>query len=354
MFSKVYRFSKVYIVVLNYNTWQDTIECLESVYKNYYDNYQVILVDNHSDNNSVEFLKMWAEGRLDIFLNDSNALKSKSFPPVKKPIAYKFYNENEINKDNCVGEINEAGNPRLIIIESNANRGFASGNNIALKYALFRNDFEYIWLLNNDTVIDGDSLAELVETADRHIKNANKTGVIGSKILSYDKPKLIQGAGAKYNKWLGTAKYIGLNEKDLGQFDEESIIRKADYVVGASMFVSKDFVADTGLLCEDYFLYFEELDWILRGKKRGWNIGYCWKSKVYHKEGATIGSNADGKRRSELSDYYIFKSRIIFTKRFYPNFIWTIYAGFIGIALNRIKRKQFKRLKMIWSIIKTT
>ena len=153
--------SKVYIVVLNYNTWQDTIECLESIYKSRYDNYQIILVDNNSNNDSVKFLKLWAEEGLDIITKSNNALKRNSFPPVKKPLGYRFYKEDD--KGNLkyeykeyINESNNAGGYPLIVIKADKNKGFSAGNNIGIKYALLSGDFKYIWLLNNDTVIDND------------------------------------------------------------------------------------------------------------------------------------------------------------------------------------------------------
>lgn len=347
---------KIYIVVLNYNTWQDTAECLESLYKSRYNNYQVILVDNKSNNDSVKFLKMWAEGGLDVVTKGNNTLKRNSFPPVKKPLGYYFYKEDDEGNlkyeyKECINESNKAEEYPLIVIKANKNKGFSAGNNIGIKYALLNGDFEYIWLLNNDTVIDNYSLDKLVEKADSYDKQKAKVGIIGSKVLFYNNPNIIQGVGVKYNKWLGTSKHIGIFEEDKGRYNNEESIFITDYIMGSSMFVNKKFINDVGLLCEDYFLYFEELDWILRGKQKGWNIGYCWESKVYHKEGATMGSNANGKLRSEQADYYTFKNRIVFTKKFFPKYIWTVYAGFFMVALNRLSRRQFKRLKIIWSVL---
>ncbi len=81
---------KVYIIILNYNGWADTIECLESVLRNDYPNYQVIVVDNNSPNNSMEYIKAWAEGKLDVWVNPNNPLRKLSSPPVSKSIPYVF------------------------------------------------------------------------------------------------------------------------------------------------------------------------------------------------------------------------------------------------------------------------
>ncbi|WP_211325081.1 glycosyltransferase family 2 protein [Hydrogenothermus marinus] len=89
---------KVYIIILNYNGWADTIECLESVLRNDYPNYQVIVVDNDSPNNSMEYIKAWAEGKLDVWVKPNHSLRYLSHPPIKKPIPYVYYNREEAEK----------------------------------------------------------------------------------------------------------------------------------------------------------------------------------------------------------------------------------------------------------------
>ena len=122
-------------------------------------------------------------------------------------------------------------------------------------------------------------------------------------------------------------------------------------MIGASTFVNLSFVKDVGLLCEDYFLYFEEMDWALRAKQKGWELGYSCKSKVYHKESASIGSSSLRKQSSELGDYYRLKNKLIFTKKYFRRYLLSVYLSFILILLKRIKRRQFKRAKIIIELI---
>ena len=86
---------KVYIILLNYNGWKDTIECLESVLKNDYENYQIIVVDNDSPNNSMKFIINWAEGKQEVIYDDNSQLKHLSQPFEKKPLDYVFYTKEE-------------------------------------------------------------------------------------------------------------------------------------------------------------------------------------------------------------------------------------------------------------------
>jgi len=356
-------YPKVYIIVLNYNGWADTIECLESVLRNNYPNYQVIVVDNNSPNHSMEYIKAWAEGKLDVWVKPDHPLRHLSFPPIKKPISYVYYTREEAEKGgNCNLEksfhqptsksfshsvaqpADYTTNHPLILIQTGRNLGFAGGNNVAIRYALAKDDFEYIWFLNNDTVIERDTLSKLVQKFEKYRKLPKKIGIVGSKLLYYDNPKMIQGIGGIYNKWFAVAKHLGVFEEDKGQYDNEEVLDKIDYIIGASMLVSRDFIKEVGLMCEDYFLYFEELDWTLRGNQKGYGLGYCWESKVYHKEGKSIGSSSKGEKKSEIADYYGLRNRIVFTKKFFPKYLWSVYLGFLVVIWNRIKRGQFKRI----------
>ena len=343
--------NKIYIILLNYNNWKDTILCIESVLKSEFKDLQLVVVDNNSSDNSMDYFIKWAEGSLSITIDETDELKDLYYPPIQKPVPYLFYDLRNTKLDSILKDGND--NKSVVFIQTGRNGGFAYGNNIGIKYALAKNDFDYIWILNNDTVVKKDALTQLVEKAEYYKKANKKVGIIGSKIFYYSDPTKINTVGGIYNKWFGVSKHLGVMEEDKGQYDCEDIVKKIDYISGASMFVSREFIEDVGFMFEDYFLYYEELDWILRGKRKGWQIGYCWDSVVYHKEGAPIGSNIEGKKKSELADYYFFRNRIKFTKKFCPQFLITVYLGFIITVFNRIRRGQFRRLKLIWKVLKS-
>jgi GT2 family glycosyltransferase len=330
---------KVYIILLNYNGWRDTVECLESVLRNNYKNFQVIVGDNNSTNDSSYFIRLWLDGYYNILTKPDNKLKNLVFPPVEKPVSYKFSNLEDAEND-----MTESAAKPVILIQSGENLGFAGGNNIAVKYALKKNDFKYIWLLNNDTVIEPGALVHLVNRAE-----TEKSGITGSKLLYYSNPEIINGTGGKHNKWLGTVTATGMLEKDRGQYDKADL--QADYVLGASMLVSKEFIDDVGLMAEDYFLYYEEIDWARRAWLKGWKNSFEWRSRVYHKEGQSIGSNPDGAKRSELADYYQLRNRIKFTRKYYPNYLFIVYLGLLIVIFNRIRRKQFKQIKLVFKLL---
>lgn len=315
---------KIYIIIIHYKGINDTITLLENLTTLNYPDFQVICINN----NPLEDLK-------EAFLN---LFKDKN-----------WNNEFNTEKENTL--VFKCDNFKYpIILINQENKGYAGGVNAGLKYALSKDDFSYVWILNNDLILDKNSLSELVSYAEDKKNKGIKVGIVGSKLLYYWNPEILQGVGGKLNKYFALTKHIGGFEEDKGQYDRE--IDNIDYIIGASMFVPKEFLLDVGLMDERYFLYFEDVDWSERAKRKGYKLLYCWKSKVYHKEGGSIGSSSKGEKKSELADYYGVKNRIVFTKKFYPKYLTLVYLSLLGVFLNRIKRKQFKRIPLIFKAIR--
>lgn len=332
---------KVYIILVNWNGWKDTIECLESVFRNHYQSYQVIVCDNASENDSLDKIKQWAEGSIQANCHDSRSVSQYTNPPIEKPIKYVEYDRRQAEQGGGQAD----SEFKLILIQTGANLGFAGGNNVGIRYALARDDSEYLWLLNNDTVIAPDALIHLMTKA----KEQPNTGICGSTLLFYYQPGVVQAfGGAKYNTWLGLTRSIGA----FCQWPyTRQIDNNLDFISGASMLVPKSFVKEIGLMSENYFLYYEEIDWATRAKGR-YILAHAPNSIVYHKEGASTGGDSTNiKRRTFLSDYYGLCNKILFTKKFYPYKLWSIYLSLILSIINRIQRKQWDRVVMILKII---
>lgn len=318
------------IIVVNYQGYKDTIECLETVFKLESVDFCVLVVDNSDDNDSILCLTKWA--------NESTAIIDTKFPEIlfpiiNKPIPFDLFREEDIK--------NSFIKSKLTIIRAK-NRGFAAANNIGLKIGL-KNGFSHFWLLNNDTVVERNSLKELLSF---QLMNPNM-GIIGCKLFFYNNPQMLQGVGGKYNKWIGKVSEVG-NGISENKFNNEDIT--IDYPIGASMFTTKKFLEDVGLMDEDYFLYYEEMDWSIRAKKRGWEIGFCNNSKVFHKGGASINKGV-GLGNSKLSDYYVCRNRIILAKKFFPYTLITLYPSFLKFICNRILLKQFDRILMLFKVL---
>lgn len=304
---------KVYIILVNWNGWKDTIECLESVFRNDYLPYQVIVCDNGSQDDSLENIKRWATGKLENEVLPSNPLYSLSFPPVRKPISFIEYTREEFD---AVRNINPA-DARLILIQNAANLGFAGGNNVGIRYALDREDFSHVWLLNNDVVIKPDALSCLV----RRMNEKKDAGMCGSTIPYYSAPDTVWTLGGGiYNKWLSRSRSVGNMEPLRDAASRFNVEETIDYLAGASMLVSRAFLHEVGLLNEEYFLYFEEPDWALRGKGK-FSLAYAPESIVYHKVGASTKLIDKPGISNKSSKFHAMKSHLIFTRNFFPLFI---------------------------------
>jgi GT2 family glycosyltransferase len=321
-----------YIVLLNWNGWRDTIECLESLFRLDDTQFRVIVCDNASSDDSLQRIKSWAEGGLTVRAENSE-LNRFSWPPVKKPIAYCEAAKSTFNR----GEISP--DVRLILIQTGANLGFAGGSNAGLRFALKDPDCRFCWVLNSDTVVAPDALGALRCA----IEENSDIGICGSLNLSYHSPKQVQALGGKfYNCWTSRVRALQCTSIDQISASEASF----DFVNGASMFLTRRFLETVGLMEESYFLYFEELDWAMRSRGR-FLLGYAPESIIYHKEGAQAGSNADRMKRSLLSERFLSKNRVLFTKRYLPWALPSVLATVVLAAGYRLIRGDPKRARVM-------
>lgn len=323
--SKTSTSAEIAIILVNWNGWRDTIECLESLFKNDCDNFLAIVCDNASTDGSWDKIISWAAGNEPV-TPASNEMASYSQPPIAKPIATKLIDQS--------GNVSGDPDANLIIIQTGANLGFAGGNNLGMRYALDHSGCSFFWLLNNDTVIERDAIGHLLQ----HMRSSPSVGMCGTRIHFYHQPDVIQAlGGATYNSWTGTSKCIGAFEAAQIKMPAEDIISSSDFIVGASMCLTRDFLEKIGLMEEMYFLYYEEIDWAERAKGK-FMLGYASAVTVFHKEGGAIGSSSVKGGRSSLSEYYLMSSKIKFTKRFHPFLLITIYIYGFGQIMSRLFR----------------
>jgi GT2 family glycosyltransferase len=328
----------VAVVILNTNAWADTIECLETLFRSTHSTYSVIVCDNDSHDGSLEKIKAWAEGRLSPWTPPGNPLRELSCPGAQKPIAYREYGRESAEW---------GGDPAVVVpltlIRNGGNLGFAGGSNIGLRYVLRRRGFDCVWLLNPDTVVRPDTMSHLVAK----FEEDPSLGICGSTVLYYHAPDTVQVlGGARYNRWIALPLPIGTGRAASEPIDAEQITSTMTYVYGASMMISNAFLDEVGLLCEDYFLYFDELDWAMRAKGK-YRLAYAPESVVYHREGGTIGSGLKARKKSWTADYYFIRNRILFTRKFVPAALPTVYLALVVAMLRRASRGQWDRVGMI-------
>ncbi|EKE11568.1 MAG: hypothetical protein ACD_15C00059G0006 [uncultured bacterium] len=237
---------KVFIVVLNYNGKDVIKKCLASVFKLDYSNFEVVFVDNNSKDGSLELAK------------------------------------------SCF--------PKAHFIKNEENFGYAAGNNAGIRFSLERMA-DYVLLLNNDTEVENDFLAKLIEVAE----SDNKIGLI-SPIIFEGKTKKVWFSGGEI-LW---RKMSNLHKKDI----ENKDYYDSDFITGCSMLVKSGVFKKIGLLDEDYFLYWEDADFSLRAKKGGFRNVVVSSSRIYHFEAS--------EKNKENKIYWLVISGLIFFKKNTP------------------------------------
>lgn len=283
--------SKVAIITLNWKNYKDTIDCLESLLKQDHPDFQIFVLDNASNDGSAKLIEEWGKTRLG----------HDFFSATIKEAEGLFFNQ------------------KIVLLKSNENLGFAGGNNLVIRTAI-RIGAKYVWLINNDTIQDKNSLTALVNAA----QSGNKVGMVCSKVLFFGRPDVIESVGSTLIAPLGVFRHIRQGMKDS---DVPSMLMEIPYVYGCSFLVSAKLINDVGFMDERYFLLREESDWSIRARREGWNIYSAPASVVWHKVTRSIG------KRSEIFFYYVTRNTLLFMKNHYPSFLPTTMLFMFPLVL---------------------
>jgi GT2 family glycosyltransferase len=331
-------------VIVNWNGWRDTIECLESVFRSSPAPDHVVVCDNGSTDGSIDRIRDWAEGRLVPILPPDHPLRRLIHPPIDRTkfavpcVAY----------DPATAE--RGGDPvgnraRLVLIHTGGDLGYAGGTNVGLRYLLAVGGDDPVWLLNPDTIVDpaaGGALSHRMATSPG-------IGMCGSNVRYHGSPEVNQAlGGARHNWWFALPRHIGAGTPVGDGPGEDEIAARMTYVYGASMMVSRRFLREVGLLDEGYFLYFEELDLAMRGRRRGFGLGYAAGSIVYHRGGGT--PEGEGLRSME-ADYHFLRNRLRVTRKYRPIALPGAYVGLVVAMLRRAGRREWARSRMVARIL---
>ena len=324
------RIPKVIILVLNWNGWHDTLECLESLYCNDYPEYQVVLVDNDSTDDSLERIRQWAD-------------ENRYF--TQCPLPYIEYDRKTAEQGGLVAEEEQLhgklppGIPHpLIIIQSGANLGFAGGNNVGLRYARLRNA-DYILLLNNDARLRS---PHAVTTLIRFMGTHPDVGACGGRLLfpdgsaqaSYGNfPSLPRALAFLFPLYKLLPKVMFRNVKRANVIPDDSVCEPlpVDYPSGACLLIRSKTLDDVGLLDERFFMYAEETDWCLRMQKRGWQRYYIPQAEVVHKSAGSFKSSTVSMNRYFISSLFKY-----YRKNFTPWQLLIVATGYVARSLYSI------------------
>ena len=285
----------VAIVVLNWNGWLDTVECLEALQQLDYPDYQIIVVDNGSKDASVTRIRQWACGELPI----ASALVP--YDVASKPVRYVEYAPAQAEHGGNERQEDELqplpAARRLVLVEAGANLGFSAGNNVALRYVLARG-FPYVLLLNNDVVVERDVLTMLVSCLDEHPDWAG----VAPKVLQRANPGRILYAGGALRLWQARAVHLGRSAPDGPRWSGS---RPTGHVSACCALFRASFLRDAGLLDETFFFGQEDVALSCVARERGWRLGVQLDARVVHDEGRSLES------RPAASVYYYAKYRLL-------------------------------------------
>jgi GT2 family glycosyltransferase len=211
-------------VVLNTNHREDTLQCLTSLNQNTYENHKIILLDNASIDGTVYSVRSLL--------------------------------------------------PEVLIIELQQNLGYAGNNNVGIQAAM-EQDAEWVFLLNEDTILSPDCISHLVSVGE-----SNPTiGIVGPMVYHHNEPDIIQSAGGRTDKYY-RAWHLGQDERDQGQFQ---LPHSVEWISGCGIMVRRAVIEQVGVIDERFFYYVEEFEWCVRARKAGWQIIHVPKAKLWHK-----------------------------------------------------------------------
>lgn len=278
----------VFIIIVNYNGADDTIDCLKSLRNITYNRFKIIVVDNKSTDDSI--------------------IKLMNFSEVE-----------------------------FKLILAKENKGFSAGNNIGIEYAK-KNNADFYLLLNNDTVVEPGFLEPLIR---QFLENNNVSATIG-KILYESDRKKIWYAGGNIN--LFTTRVVHNHFDEIDNIIDNSI-QKVSFATGCCLCLSRDIVNDIGYLDEEFFLYEEDVDYCFKILKRKYNIYYVPESVIYHKV-----SSSTSKARG-LSQYYIVRNKLLNIRKHVEfKYKFVAYSYVALMILNRIRKREFNLKYIMWAI----
>lgn len=242
---------KIYCVILNWNGKKFLKNCLDSVLSSSYKKLKVVLVDNASTDGSVDFV--------------------------------------------------EKNYKKVIVLKNRANLGWTGGNNRGVKFAL-KQGADAVFILNNDTTISANCILNLAKT----LFSDKSTGIVGPKIYFSDKgrrTKKISFAGGKFtsNRYFGV--HIGINRIDKGQYSKT---KKTDFITGAAICVKREVFESVGLFDDRYFIYYDEADFCMKARRKGFTSIFVPAAVVYHEFSGTVSVNSPFQRYYTTRNHYLF------------------------------------------------
>lgn len=303
--------SRVCIVVLNWNGWQDTIACLESIERLDCPGVCTIVVDNHSTDDSVPQIVRWAAQRAG----------TRNFLTIR-------YRRDSDNLDYAAAMLRPGTS---MLIQSDENLGFAAGSNLGIRMAM-QARIDYVWLLNNDAVAEPQALTKLVSFLDSHSEFAGVTG----QIRYHTQTDTIWNCGGVLLP-LGLRKYHFRNAA-VSRVPERGY-RPISFMTGCAALLRADALGRVGPLSEDFFFGEEDFELCQRLKRRGARLACCYDAIIYHKVGTSISKASHNNSPAKAYLYYL--NRFVHMRRYWGRTAWTFWRHGYCLYLLFLLMKQY-------------
>lgn len=262
---------RVFAIVLNWNGLKDTLECITSIKQQTYPEFEPVIVDNGSTDGSVSAIRA-------------------AFPGMK-------------------------------VLANATNLGYAEGNNVGIRYACAEGA-DYLFLLNNDTILDPHLVEHLVTVAETD----ERIGAVGPKIFFASSPRLLWSAGGIVNYTETVCRMRGYRRLDHGQFER---IEDVDYLSSCAILLRRRAVEEVGLLDVVFApMYYEDADWCMRAHRQGFRVVYVPAGKVWHKVSVSGGGEYNLRER-----YLIGFNSVQFMRRYANVRGWLTFFVFAVLSL---------------------
>lgn len=285
------------VIIVTFNGAGVIEPCLKSLFEGTDQEFRVVIVDNNSADNTVETIRKWV-GAFHAPRHEGQEQNGNSGLLLRE---YTVGDDIACNLD-AFGDVT--------ILQTGANLGFAGGVNAGIRAILPVEAFDLFWVLNPDTVVAPDTVAVYRKLG----RDDDNFSLMGCRILFLDTPDRIQSDGSTINRWTGVCSNLNRAAPATGTPLPPS--ERIDYLSGSNMVASRRFLETAGLMREDYFLYYEEVDWAFQ--RGALPLKLTNETFIYHHGGATIGSGNLTSQPNAFANYFNFRNRIRFIARHFP------------------------------------
>ena len=311
------------VVIVTFNASDVIHGCLESLMAARHVDLRVVVVDNAATDDTVEYVRRWSQGAKSLTMPSELPF---SLGKVSKPIP--FNETNGVDAPPC--------KKAVTLLHAGINGGFAAGVNKGLAYLAQDSEITRFWILNPDCVVPPDTPRAFAD----HPEPEGGFALMGGRIKYLAPPNLIQSDGGIIRPLTGVT--MNLNR---GEAEDATRPSKLDFICGASMVASRQFYEMVGPMSEDYFLYYEEVDWAMQ--RRNLPLIWCDQAVAYHHVGSSIGSGYLSKGSNAFSVYFLYRSHILFVKKHFPWKLPFAYFWGVGKILQSMIRGRFYQVNAL-------